>query len=77
MNIKCYNGYDERKVKAMKQEIFMKVTKDKFEFPIAMGDTAEELSALLGVSSVRDIRQKCKKSESAFRYVTINIRKGE
>jgi len=61
----------------MRQEIFMKVTNDRYELPIAWGDSAEELSALLGVASVRDVKMKCKKHEATFRYFTISIRKGE
>jgi len=61
----------------LKQEIFMKVTNDIYELPIAWGDSAEELSRQLGISSWRDVKMKCKKSESTFRYFTINIRKGE
>ena len=57
----------------MRQEIFMKVTHDKYELPIAIADTAEELADMLHIKSVRSIRSRCKKSLYDFRYVIITI----
>lgn len=59
----------------MKQEIYMKVTDDKYELPIAWGDTAAELAGQLGLKSTRDVKAKCKKGKYCFRYLKINIRK--
>lgn len=60
----------------MRQEIYMKVTHDRFEFPIAFADSAKELSQLLGVKADRDVKMKCRRGEGDFRLVHINVRKG-
>ena len=35
----------------MKKYYWMRVTKDKYELPIAVGDTSEELAKLVGVKA--------------------------
>lgn len=59
----------------MIQEIYMKVSHDKYEFPIAFADSAKELSKILGVKADRDIKMKCRKSEGDFRLVRISVKK--
>lgn len=51
----------------------MKVTHDKFELPVAVADSAEELAEILHVKSPRSIRMRCKKSLYDFRLVIISI----
>ena len=60
----------------MIQEIYMKVSHDKYEFPIALADSAKELSQILGVKADRDIKMRCRRGEGDFRLVKINVRKG-
>jgi len=60
----------------MKQEIYMKVSHDRYEFPIALADSAKELALILGVKADRDIKMRCRKGEGDFRLVYINVRKG-
>lgn len=59
----------------MIQEIYMKVSHDKYEFPIALADSAKELSRMLGVKADRDIKMKCRKGEGDFRLVRISVKK--
>lgn len=60
----------------MIQEIYMKVSHDKYEFPIALSDSAKELSQILGVKADRDIKMRCRRGEGDFRLVKIQVRKG-
>ena len=60
----------------MRQEIYMKVSHDRYEFPIAFADSAKELSLMLGVKADRTIKERCRKNEGDFRLIHINIRKG-
>lgn len=60
----------------MRQEIYMKVTHDRYEFPIAFADSAKELSEILGVKADRDIKMRCRRGEGDFRLVSIQVRKG-
>lgn len=60
----------------MIQEIYMKVSHDRYEFPIAFADSAQELSKMLGVKADRTIKERCRKSEGDFRLIRINVRKG-
>ena len=53
----------------------MKVSHDKYEFPIALADSAKELSQMLGVKADRDIKMKCKRGEGDFRLVRISVKK--
>lgn len=60
----------------MRQDIYMKVSHDRFEFPIAFADSAKELSEILGVKADRDIKMRCRRGEGDFRLVSIQVRKG-
>lgn len=60
----------------MIQEIYMKVSHDKYEFPIALADSAKKLSEILGVKADRDIKMRCRRGEGDFRLVKIQVRKG-
>lgn len=60
----------------MKTEIiYMKITADKYELPIAWADTPEELAKQLGIKSVRSLKKRCLDSNGSFRAV--KIAKGE
>ena len=41
--------HDERRTKMRKSYIWMAVTADEYELPIAIADTAEELGNILGI----------------------------
>ena len=56
-------------------EIYMKVSHDKYEFPIAIADSAKELSQMLGVKADRTIKERCRKGEGDFRLVRISVKK--
>ena len=60
----------------MIQEIYMKVSHDRYEFPIAFADSARELSMMLGVKADRTIKERCRKCEGDFRLIRISVRKG-
>ena len=47
----------------MKKYYWMRVTKDKYELPIAVGDTSEELAKLVGVKAVTIRRAICRSNE--------------
>lgn len=55
--------------------IWMLVTKDKYELPIAVFDTARELAEYVGlpVNSVLSAISKCKKRGHKCRYVRIKV----
>ena len=59
----------------MKQAIYMKVTHDKYELPIAVADSPEELGRMLNIKSYRSLKQRCKKSQYDFRMVEITTKK--
>ena len=59
----------------MIQEIYMKVTHDKYEFPVVFADSAKELADMLGVKADRTIKERCIHGEGDFRFVKINIKK--
>lgn len=47
----------------MQKYYWMRVTKDKYELPIAVGDTAEELAKLVGVKVATIKRAICRSNE--------------
>ena len=59
----------------MKQSIYMKVTNDQYELPVALADTPEELATMLGysVSSSRSIKARCVHGEFNFCCVQISV----
>ena len=59
----------------MKQAIYMKVTHDKYELPIAWADSPEELGRMLKIKSYRSLKQRCRKSLYDFRMVIITTKK--
>ena len=58
----------------MKQSVYMKVTNDQYELPVALADTPEELAEMLGVTSSRSIKARCIHGEFNFRFVQIIVR---
>ena len=47
----------------MQKYYWMRVTKDKYELPIAVGDTSEELAKLVGVKAATIRRAICRSNE--------------
>ena len=47
----------------MQKYYWMRVTKDKYELPIAVGDTSEELAKLDGVKAATIRRAICRSNE--------------
>lgn len=47
----------------MQKYYWMRVTKDKYELPLAVGDTAEELAKLVGVKVATIKRAICRSNE--------------
>lgn len=63
----------------MKQTIYMLMTTDKYELPLAVADTTRELSALIGVreDAIRSAMSKARKRGSKCRYVKVVIEEEE
>lgn len=54
--------------------VYMKVSRDKYELPIAVGDTWQELADILGVkySTIQKAFQR-KRSGKKTQYITVEI----
>lgn len=64
----------------MKQnEIYMLITTDRYELPVAVADTVKELAFLIGVTenNIRSAMSKAKKRETRCRYVKVVIEEEE
>lgn len=59
----------------MKKYLYMKVTRDEFELPVAVADSVAELAKMLGIKpntvSRSLSRQKCHGRKSCYRKVEI------
>ena len=58
-----------------KREIFMLITTDRYELPVAVADTVKELAFLIGVSenNIRSAMSKAKKRGTRCRYVRVVV----
>lgn len=57
--------------KAKKKYLWLMVTKDKYQLPLAVADTAEELGQMVGVSRTTIIKSVTHRKKS--RYIRICI----
>ena len=58
-----------------KNIIWMEVTRDEYELPVAVADTADKLGKLVGVKghSIMEIMFRAKKRGGKCKYITVNI----
>lgn len=59
----------------MSKAIWMKVTKDEYELPLVIADTASELERKLGLAegTIRSVVYKAKKRGSKTQYVKVEM----
>lgn len=62
-----------------KRVVYMMITKDKFELPLAIADSAEELAKMVGVlpSGVYSGARNVQKGKRKSKYIRVLIDKGE
>lgn len=62
-----------------KRAVYMMITKDKFELPLAIADSAEELAKMVGVlpSGVYSGARNAQKGKRKSKYIRVLIDKGE
>ena len=58
-----------------KNIIWMEVTRDEYELPVAVADTADKLGKLVGVKghSIREIMSMAKRRGGKCKYITVII----
>lgn len=57
------------------KKVYMLITQDKYELPLAVADTSEELSKMLGLSSSAVASSICRAKQSGrkCRYIEVRI----
>ena len=59
----------------MKKRLWLKVTRDEYELPLAVADTSEELSRMLGLKRKSIMKQinKAKNKNRKCQYIVVEI----
>lgn len=59
--------------------VWMAVTKDRYELPVAVADTERELAGLMGVhpDTIRGVLQRARKSGRRCKYVKVQLQEDE
>lgn len=59
----------------MKRTLFLEVSKDKYELPLAVADSQAELSRMVGVdvSSISHARKRAKLLGVKSKYITVQV----
>lgn len=60
----------------MKKKLYVKTTKDKYRLPIAVADSAQELSELLGCKK-RTVIEKISHGSKTWYKVEVDFEEGE
>lgn len=57
------------------RSVWLMVTADKYELPVAVADTAEELARIVGVSSrnIYSVVSKAKRRGGFCRYINVRV----
>lgn len=63
----------------MVRSVYMQISKDEYEFPLAIADSIQELAEIIGKSpaTIGSYISRCKKSGRKCRYIKINIEEEE
>lgn len=63
----------------MTEVLYMQVTRDKYEFPVAIADSIPELANMIGKSpnTIKSYMSRCKKIGRKCRYIKIEIEEEE
>lgn len=63
----------------MKQSVWMEITKDKYELPVIVASTAEELAILCGTTRNNVMSGACKGRKGLYksRFVIVEIQEDE
>ena len=59
--------------------VYMKITKDRYELPLAVADTGEELARICGTSinNVYNAIRKARINNYKCQYIRVNIEEGQ
>lgn len=59
----------------MKKTLFLEVSRDKYELPLAVADSQAELSRMIGVdvTSISHARKRAKLLGAKSKYVTVEV----
>ena len=72
---KCYSsgGYIWKYAKEQKEFLYLAVTNDKYELPIAVADSASELAKMLGLSVYTIYTGICREAKNARKIVKVEV----
>lgn len=66
-------GYKWKYAKKQKEFLYLAVTNDKYELPIAVADSASELAKMLGLSVYTIYTGVCREAKNARKIVKVEV----